>query len=140
MEPESRPIGYWLKHLDRLIEDSLGRVLAGHGMSRRHWQVMNVLYTRPASSQEVYEAVRPFWEPGADTHHDVLADLASRGWSEQDDDGRHRLSPLGQATYAEVAEKVHALRTATTRGITGEEYSAVLATLQRMAANIENAA
>jgi len=27
MEPERRPIGYWLKHLDRLIDEAFERAL-----------------------------------------------------------------------------------------------------------------
>ncbi len=38
MEPERRPIGYWLKHLDGLIERAFEGALGTAGLTRRHWQ------------------------------------------------------------------------------------------------------
>src|SRR5215475_12371622 len=32
-----RPIGYWLKHLDRLIETAAERTFAEQKLTRRHW-------------------------------------------------------------------------------------------------------
>jgi hypothetical protein len=43
VEENRRPIGYWLKHLDRLIEDTFERTLSMEGLTRRHWQVLNTL-------------------------------------------------------------------------------------------------
>ncbi|GAA4602421.1 hypothetical protein GCM10023195_07350 [Actinoallomurus liliacearum] len=40
---QRRPLGYWLKLLDQLIEENLNRVLAVEGLHRRHWQTMNLL-------------------------------------------------------------------------------------------------
>jgi hypothetical protein len=34
---DRRPIGYWLKHLDGLLEGAFDRTLAGQGVTRRHW-------------------------------------------------------------------------------------------------------
>jgi hypothetical protein len=44
-----RPIGYWLKHLDRLIEEAFGDALAEQALSRRHWQAMKGPSQKPAS-------------------------------------------------------------------------------------------
>ena len=55
-----RPIGYWLKHLDRLIETTFSRTLAGQGLTRRHWQVLNTLAHGPASPADLTKALNPF--------------------------------------------------------------------------------
>src|SRR5215813_2415405 len=55
-----RPIGYWLKHLDRLIEDTFSRALAEQGLTRRHWQVLNTLAREPAGPAELTKALDPF--------------------------------------------------------------------------------
>src|SRR5439155_8252658 len=129
----------WLKCLDRLIEEDFARTLAGHGLSRRHWQVANVLRDRPAGDEAVAEALRPFWSAGAITQEQVLADLAGRGWCARGPDGRHRLTPAGQAGLTTVATQVREVRALVTRGITQEEHRATVETLRRMAGNIESA-
>jgi hypothetical protein len=43
-----RPIGYWLKRLDRAIEDGFDRDLASWSLTRRHWQILNTLSGGPA--------------------------------------------------------------------------------------------
>ena len=45
---DRKPIGYWLKELDRLIEGTLDRALADEGVTRRDWQVLNALEPDPA--------------------------------------------------------------------------------------------
>ena len=56
----ARPIGYWLKHLDRLIDDSFSRALAADELTRRHWQVLNTAARGPASPAELTQALEPF--------------------------------------------------------------------------------
>lgn len=40
---EKRPIGYWLKELDRLINERFDEDLAAGELSRRHWQMLHSL-------------------------------------------------------------------------------------------------
>ena len=47
MDQLQRPIGYWLKHLDRLIEASFERIFADEGLTRRDWQVLSTLDAAP---------------------------------------------------------------------------------------------
>jgi hypothetical protein len=49
MREDRRPIGYWLKHLDGLIEAAVERALAGQGVTRRHGQALNTLQERPST-------------------------------------------------------------------------------------------
>lgn len=60
MRDERRPIGYWLKHLDRLIEGNFERTLASDGLTRRHWQVLNTLSTGSRTEAEIVDALAPF--------------------------------------------------------------------------------
>jgi hypothetical protein len=75
-----RPIGYWLKHLDRLIEAAAERTFAEQKLTRRHWQVMNVLRESPQQETGLTEAIRPFWGVGAITPDEVTGELTRRGW------------------------------------------------------------
>jgi DNA-binding MarR family transcriptional regulator len=135
-----KPIGYWLKRLDQLIESAFGRVFAEQELSRRHWQVLNVLHPAPLDATALAEALRPFWEPGAITAADVIRDLTERGWVGLDDEGRYALTPAGLAGHAEVKAKVDAVRATVIDGLTEAEYYTTMRALQQMTANLEQAA
>jgi hypothetical protein len=136
MKTDDKPIGYWLKQLDRLIEDRFEATLAAAGLARRHWQVLNVLHAGPASSADLAESLRPFWTAGEITVDQVLADLARRRWAAAAADGRWALTGAGIAGHAEVSTKVHAARRAITNGISADEYIRTVDTLRRMAENL----
>ncbi len=136
MASERKPIGYWLKHLDQLIERSLDRELAQDGVSRRGWQIMNLLHAGPVAMPAIVDALRAFWIPGAVEPDDAVGELVRRGWAERDDD-RYRLTADGEAARTALAERVHSLRGAMTDGLTAEEYAATVDTLRRMAENLE---
>jgi DNA-binding MarR family transcriptional regulator len=140
MDATERPIGYWLKHLDRLIEADFGRALAEHDLSRRHWQVMNVLAEAARDRRGLAEALRPFWGEQAVTLDEVTGDLERRGWVAQGGDGRYALTPAGQDGHAAVAERVDAVRRRAADGLTREEYQMAVRVLARMADNLERAA
>ena len=135
-----RPIGYWLKHLDRLIETAAERTFAEQKLTRRHWQIMNILRQSPQDAAALTSAIRPFWGPGAVTLDEVTGELARRGWLTQDDARRYTLTPAGQAGHAAVQKKVHGIRATFLTGLTEHDYHATVQALQRMAENLERAA
>jgi DNA-binding MarR family transcriptional regulator len=140
MEAERKPIGYWLKRLDQLIEGSFDRALAQADLTRRHWQVMNVLHAGSASEQEIAEALQAFWRPRAVAQDQVVGELVRRGWARRNEDHRYRLTSQGEAARAALVERVQALRAAMTDGLTRAQYAAVVDGLRRMAENLEAAA
>jgi hypothetical protein len=139
MEME-RPIGYWLRHLDRLIEAAAERAFAEHQLTRRHWQIMNILRQSPQDAAGLTRAIRPFWGPGAITLDEVTGELTRRGWLIQDDAGRYTLTPAGQAGHAAVETLVHGIRSTFLTGLTEQDYHATVRVLQRMAENMARAA
>jgi hypothetical protein len=80
MREDRRPIGYWLKRLDGLIEENFERTLTGDGVTRRQWQALNTLHQRPSTQAELAEALQPFLvdDPGADRR--MIDELVARGW------------------------------------------------------------
>ena len=135
-----RPIGYWLKHLDRLIEAAAQRAFAEQKLTRRHWQIMNILRQSPQDAAGLSRAILPFWGPGAITLDEVTGELTHRGWLTQDDAGRYTLTPAGQAGHAAVETKVRGIRSTVLTGLTEQDYHATVQALQRMAENMERAA
>jgi hypothetical protein len=47
------PIGFRLKLVDRLIDDGFDAVLGDARLTRRHWQVLNLLQTELATLQRI---------------------------------------------------------------------------------------
>ena len=133
---DRKPIGYWLKELDRLIEGTLDRALADEGVTRRDWQLLNALDPEPAPRAAVIEALRPFWGVETVDPDTALAGLIERGWALRDPADRFALSPEGDAARTALLEKVKALRAAIADGITPEQYNTTIDTLARMAENL----
>lgn len=146
METSRRPIGWWLKHLDGLLEQRFTDVLAAEQLTRRHWQALNVVNRGPGTEADVVDALRPFWAPGAIEAHDVVADLLARGWvaragdGSDGSDGSLTLTDAGRPAYEQLLERVNESRRAVLDGFTPEEYRAVVDALARMSANLERVA
>ncbi|WP_432588955.1 MarR family transcriptional regulator [Streptomyces sp. HD1123-B1] len=140
---EPKPIGYWLKHLDALIDADFEHALAGSGLTRRHWQVLNSLTAAPCRTDELSAALLPFWGEGAITLDEVLVSLRGRGWvgrvEGEGEGGRWALTPLGAEGRAEAAGRVGATRRRLMDGVTAEQYHETVRVLSRMAANLEAA-
>jgi DNA-binding MarR family transcriptional regulator len=137
MSQDRRPIGYWLKRLDRLIEEHFERTLAGEGVTRRQWQALNTLHQRPSTQAELAEALQPFLvdDPGAGRR--VIHELVVRGWVRQGEGDRLALTPAGAGAHAGLLERIQATRQLLVRGVTHEEYLAAIDVLRRMAENLE---
>jgi|HigsolmetaAR206D_1030411.scaffolds.fasta_scaffold01133_10 hypothetical protein len=145
-----RPIGYWIKLLDRLIDEEFDRTIGEAGLGRRHWQVLNVLDSGPTTAVALREALAPFLaspggtddRPGGDTHgpgadlEPVLADLRTRGWLRVDADGRLARTEHGGRAFEDLRARVHATRAKVTAGVTPESYRTTVDTLARMCANL----
>lgn len=123
MDPLDKPIGFWLKHLHNLLEDGLTRVLADHGLTRRHWQALN-------TSRHGEEALEVF-----DGAAEARADLVARGWITADG----TLTDEGRAARTEIAERVRRFRELSVAGLTEDQYADAVRVLATMAANLEGA-
>ncbi len=128
-----RPIGYWLKEVDRLIEESFERLLAEENLTRRDWQVLNTLAGGRSRSAEVDAALAPFQPSVAP----VVEALVARGWARRDGDAIE-LTTEGGTAHALISERVLAHRRALIDGISAEEYAAMIELLERMANNLRD--
>lgn len=129
------PIGYWLKHLDRLIESDLDRVLASESLGRRHWQVLNALHTEPGTVADLDRRLAPFLEEGEDTVAPVVERLRQSGWVRGR--GDLELTAAGREEHELLLARVRDSRRRLSHGISDEEYRAAVDVLERMSANLE---
>ena len=132
---DRRPIGYWLKEIDRQIEEDFARLLADERLTRRYWQVLNTLAEQPRTTAALDDELSPFLSEEAPSVAPVVDDLRTRGWLTE----ANALTEIGAARHKQVSERVMANRRRLTEGISAEEYRTVVDVLERMAGNLTTA-
>ena len=137
MADARKPIGYWLKHLDLLIEGAFDRTLGEDDLSRRHWQILNTLARGPVTSAQLNAALEPFTGSDSGALGSVIDSLTLRGWVAAEADGRHALTPDGAAAHQRIHQNVNHARRLVMKHITFDEYAQAIDILQRMAAGLE---
>lgn len=128
MSDVNKPIGWWLKEVDRLLEVSFEQTLAADGLTRRQWQILNA-----ARREEQFAvALAPFLSGDPAELASLTGPLTARGWL----DG-NRLTPAGAVAHEQLTDKVRAQRRRVTNGIVDVEYLQTIDVLRRMAANLD---
>lgn len=133
--PAIRPLGYWLKTVDRLIDDQFGEVAEQVGLTRRQWQLLNVVQSGARSPADLDTAVAPFLVPGetAATH---LLPLVEAGLVAQTPEG-FTVTASGRETATRVqSDAVRAIRERAMGGVDGDDYAHLLQTLEKIARNL----
>lgn len=131
-----RPIGFWLKLVDRLIDERFAAIIEEHGVTRRQWQLLNVLQAGTTTVDQLDQAIAPFIEPGAEeTAAEHLAELVDSEWITTDGPV-YALTERGLAAFQRLQIVVDGLRDQTSEGLTQEQYETTLIALERMAVNL----
>lgn len=134
---DQRPIGFWLKLVDRLIDEKFEETLDEHGVTRRQWQLLNLLGKGPASRHELDDAVAPFTagstEPGSTASE--IDELVESDWVAASASG-FALTPLGETAFERIAAVVEHIRSHLAEGLGAEEYDTTMRSLERMARNL----
>lgn len=128
-----RPIGYWLKRIDHLIESTFDHALAAEGLTRRHWQVLNTIATGPATRAQLDTALAPFLVDDPLAASRALDDLIARGWVSEG----LSLTSAGQTGHVSVSARIQQARRSIMTGISDEEYARTVDILEQMAHNLE---
>ncbi|SFP84764.1 DNA-binding transcriptional regulator, MarR family [Amycolatopsis arida] len=136
-----RPIGYWPRHVHELLESTMTVRLADQRLTRRHWQALNaVTETAPIAPAELADRLAPFHTAEPPTLDTALADLTTRGWLGTDTEGRIVPTPAGRQEHARARGAIANYRKRTVEGISQRQYADMVATLRRMADNLERMA
>lgn len=131
-----RPIGFWLKLVDRMIDEQFASTLEEHGVTRRQWQLLSELSRGPASVVQLDAAVAPFLS--ADDHEssvEHLTELIDSGWVDATDIG-YEITDRGRIAANRLAAVVDAQRALATDGVTTDQYDETIAVLERVARNL----
>jgi len=137
---DTRPLGYWLRLVDRLIDEQFAMTLEEHGITRRQWQLMNVLAQAPASVTELDAAIAPFLAAATEEREressvEHLTELIESAWVDATPTG-YELTVRGQAALERLALVVAEQRTVITAGVTDAEYEQTVSVLRRVAVNL----
>ncbi len=135
-----RPIGFWLKLVDRLIDEQFAATLEEHGITRRQWQLLNVLSREPATVEQLDAAVAPFLSPAAgddpaESSAEHLTELVESAWVVTGPSG-YLLTERGRGAFERLELVVAAQRTQVSAGVTAEQYEQSVAVLEQMARNL----
>ena len=132
---DKRPIGWWVKRLDTLLEEALDSVVAAEGLTRRHWQVLHSLAGGVDQETDIVAALADFSGDASA----VVADLAGRGWVDRPRSGPLQLTADGVAAHDRVSRAVGRVRRHTADGLSRQDYERTVLVLTRMVENVERA-
>ncbi|MGN7948690.1 hypothetical protein ACTJKH_08085 [Microbacterium sp. 22215] len=114
----SRPFGFWIKAVDRLMAAEFASSFEGEHASRRDWRILNVIDgTAPAR--------RPL-----NAHK--LHDLVERGWVAADGDG-WTLTDEGRSAKERLSGIVDGIRAKVSDAVSPEDLETTLASLEQIA-------
>ncbi|ARF59133.1 MarR family winged helix-turn-helix transcriptional regulator [Streptomyces gilvosporeus] len=134
---EQRPLGYWLKHIDGAITESLGRLFAADGLNRRSWQVLNTISYGPITVAVLDETMAAFLSADEPTMWPHVERFIERGWAQVAGDGSVTLTGEGRRSYERVAERSGALRVRMMECLSANEHEVLMELLQRVAAHLD---
>jgi hypothetical protein len=118
-----RPLGFWLRVIDRRLDDAMRELFAADGLTRRDWRRLNLVagtVSDPRLSAKL--AARP----------ERVQPLVERGWVDGEP-GAWRLTEAGEAARASLHERVSSLRAKVAGAVSPEDFATTLASLEAIA-------
>ena len=129
----TRSIGFWLKLVDRLIDEQFERALGDYSVTRRQWEILNVLSPGPSTLTNLNRALEPFLgveANGSAAEH--VAGLIDRGWVDVAFE-YYELTGEGASKHAELHRVVAKNRSAVLGELSDEDYDTTVRSLERVA-------
>lgn len=121
-----RPLGFWLKVIDRRLDEAMRDLFTEEGLTRRDWRRLNLVagtVTDTRMSEKL--AARP----------ERVEPLVERGWVEGEP-GAWRLTEAGEAARASLHERVATLRAKVAGAVSPEDFATTMASLEAIAGEL----
>ncbi|BDZ40162.1 MarR family winged helix-turn-helix transcriptional regulator [Microbacterium suwonense] len=122
-DTNTRPFGYWITAVDRLMRAEFATVFEDEGITRRDWRMLNridgTFAARPGATDRPLKAHR-------------LQRLIERGWVERGPEG-WALTESGSLAKQRLSVAVDELRARVAGAVTPEEYATMTASLEKIA-------
>ncbi len=132
-----RPLDFWLRLVDDLLNKSFGSALEEHGLTRRQWAMVNLLSAGPAGRDDLDAVLAPFLPPPepASSSEEELSELVDSGWL-SDRDGTYALTERGRYAHGRLEAAWQRRNDELLRGISPGEVSHLIGLLERLAGNL----
>lgn len=129
----TRPIGFWLKLVDQLVNEQFESALADFSVSREQWEILNVLSPGPSTLTRLNQELEPFFEAsGGESASAQLTGLINRGWVDVAFE-YYELTGAGAVEHAEMHRLVAKKRTAAVADLDEGDYAITLRSLEQVA-------
>lgn len=123
----TRPLGYWLRAVDRLLAREFETAFEKDGASRRDWRLLNMLAD---------DSGAPEWRARLERHGGKkLRTLVERGWVTHND-GAWTLTDEGRAASARLADAAGDIRARVAAAVSPEDFATTLASLEAIAVEL----
>jgi DNA-binding MarR family transcriptional regulator len=136
---KQQPIGYWLKHADKVITEHVDRVLSDNGFTRLRWQVINIVYQAGTITRnDLFDTMQTFI--GARQLDELIDGFVKEGWLIRHGEGygaRLAITDAGKDKRETVFKLQSEVRRRAMQGITEQEYTTLIDVLQRVVKNLE---
>lgn len=130
-----RPLGYWIKTVDRLLDERFAQAAEAAGVGGREWQVLHRLAVGAVAEEALEEAFGPYVGEGERLAEPVDR-VESQGLAERRS-GELRLTPSGEERVQEIQDAaVQEVRDRVTDGLGDDEVDQLVATLERLARSL----
>jgi hypothetical protein len=134
-----RPIGFWIKRLDRLIDDTFDHALGEAGLTRRQWQALSIMRSAAVTRTDLAAALQPFLVDGPESCDALVDALVMRGWVGCEADGSYALTAAGLAVREAASGHVAGIRAQLVDGLSERDYVETVRVLRAMGDNLERA-
>jgi DNA-binding MarR family transcriptional regulator len=129
---EQRPLVFWLELVHRMLDAQFETTLDEHGVTRRQWQLLNVLATEPSD----------LLQAGDETAYlDDVGELIESDWVHSDGGARpqgsvYSLTERGRGAFDRLSAVIAEQRTNDARGISPDDYLTSVSALRQLATNL----
>ncbi|SFI50169.1 MULTISPECIES: MarR family winged helix-turn-helix transcriptional regulator [Microbacterium] len=117
----SRPLGFWLRAVDRLLEREFQAAFAAEGVTRRDWRILTLI-DGDVEAPEALERLRG----------KKLRTLADRGWVTRVDAG-WALTDEGRAAKERLGALVDGIRSKVAATVSDDDFATTVASLEAIA-------
>ncbi|MBH0022895.1 hypothetical protein [Salinibacterium sp. SWN248] len=140
-----QPISYWVKLVDRIVDELFATTLEEHGITRRQWQLLTVLSKGAAGVELLDIEIAPFLDrpngavpPTQGLHTtslESLTELVESDWLTTDG-ALYELTDRGRVVVDRLTIVIADGRQKATEGVTPEQYDTTVTVLETMARNL----
>lgn len=134
MQPDNKPIGYWVKQVDEVLTQGINNIHMAFGITRTDWQVLHTIHEHGSiSSSKLTDLLKPFAD--AQALEKIIVTFRERELLHTGDEAALSLSEKGRQLHAGCFEKQQAFRKKAMSGIAEQEYVTAISVLQKIVEN-----